>query len=211
MIGARGSAQTYSPAKPWRSFPRPRESPTATGLLQQGLFSNFERCLSDDALLVAPHRRRLLPARLDARHIRQFVRDAFVAIDAGPLFRQKISRMDFGGAPRLLGEVHRRGGMAVPAFERIVGLESAPIHAWQVPVAWREISARVEIVPNIFPQTSFDACILRAILSVHSCGTWQSGRSRARPSGWRNARCAAAPGKRCRASRGRRDRTSRCW
>src|SRR5262245_9372318 len=34
---------------------------------------------------------------------------------------------------------------------------------------------RVEMVPKILPQTSFDACILRAILSVQSCGTWQSG------------------------------------
>ena len=34
---------------------------------------------------------------------------------------------------------------------------------------------RVSMVPKILPQTSFDACILRAILSVHSCGTWQSG------------------------------------
>src|ERR1043165_2229005 len=31
------------------------------------------------------------------------------------------------------------------------------------------------MVPKILPQTSFDACILRAILCVHSCGTWQSG------------------------------------
>src|SRR3954466_4999394 len=31
------------------------------------------------------------------------------------------------------------------------------------------------MVPNILPQTSFEACILRAILSVQLCGTWQSG------------------------------------
>src|SRR6478752_7187029 len=31
------------------------------------------------------------------------------------------------------------------------------------------------MVPNRWPQTSFDACILRAILSVQLCGTWQSG------------------------------------
>src|SRR3954451_4958577 len=31
------------------------------------------------------------------------------------------------------------------------------------------------MVPKILPQTSFDACILRAILSVQLCGTWQSG------------------------------------
>ncbi len=31
------------------------------------------------------------------------------------------------------------------------------------------------MVPKILPQTSLEACILRAILSVHLCGTWQSG------------------------------------
>src|SRR5215218_665216 len=31
------------------------------------------------------------------------------------------------------------------------------------------------MVPNRCPQTSFEACILRAILSVQLCGTWQSG------------------------------------
>src|ERR1700712_2431500 len=35
--------------------------------------------------------------------------------------------------------------------------------------------SRVLMVPNRCPQTSFDACILRAILSVQLCGTWQSG------------------------------------
>ena len=31
----------------------------------------------------------------------------------------------------------------------------------------------MSMVPKILPQTSFEACILRAILSVQSCGTWQ--------------------------------------
>src|SRR3954470_396403 len=31
------------------------------------------------------------------------------------------------------------------------------------------------MVPNRWPQTSLEACILRAILSVQLCGTWQSG------------------------------------
>src|SRR6478736_1019777 len=35
--------------------------------------------------------------------------------------------------------------------------------------------SRVLMLPNRWPQTSFDACILRAILSVQLCGTWQSG------------------------------------
>src|SRR6516162_9214269 len=35
--------------------------------------------------------------------------------------------------------------------------------------------SRVSIEPNKWPQTSLEACILRAILSVQLCGTWQSG------------------------------------
>ena len=35
--------------------------------------------------------------------------------------------------------------------------------------------SRVLIVPKILPQTSFEACILRAIFEVQRCGTWQSG------------------------------------
>src|SRR5918997_1398082 len=35
--------------------------------------------------------------------------------------------------------------------------------------------SRVSMDPKMWPQTSFEACILRAILLVHSCGTWQSG------------------------------------
>src|SRR4029078_1538580 len=40
---------------------------------------------------------------------------------------------------------------------------------------WSTNFSRVSIVPNILPQTSLEACILRAILSVQLCGTWQSG------------------------------------
>src|SRR6185295_10948632 len=36
--------------------------------------------------------------------------------------------------------------------------------------------SRVLMVPKMKPQTSFEACILRAILKVQSCGTWQSAR-----------------------------------
>ena len=35
--------------------------------------------------------------------------------------------------------------------------------------------SRVAMEPKMWPQTSFEACILRAIFRVHSCGTWQSG------------------------------------
>ena len=40
---------------------------------------------------------------------------------------------------------------------------------------WSTNFSRVSMVPKSLPQTSLDACILRAILCVHSCGTWQSG------------------------------------
>src|SRR6478752_8762201 len=40
---------------------------------------------------------------------------------------------------------------------------------------WSRNFSRVSMVPKILPQTSFEACILRAILSVQLCGTWQSG------------------------------------
>src|SRR5215207_6559716 len=35
--------------------------------------------------------------------------------------------------------------------------------------------SRVSMEPKMWPHTSFEACIFRAILSVHLCGTWQSG------------------------------------
>src|SRR6478609_7879521 len=41
-------------------------------------------------------------------------------------------------------------------------------------LCFRNLS-RVEIVPKILPQTSLEAWILRAILFVQLCGTWQSG------------------------------------
>src|SRR4051794_35102782 len=48
--------------------------------------------------------------------------------------------------------------------------------AHSCPASSRRLSrnfCRVEMVPKSLPQTSLDACILRAILSVQSCGTWQ--------------------------------------
>ena len=34
--------------------------------------------------------------------------------------------VDVGRAPRLLGEIHRRSGMAIAALQRIVGLQPRP-------------------------------------------------------------------------------------
>jgi hypothetical protein len=46
---------------------------------------------------------------------------------------------------------------------------------------WSRKSSRVLIVPKMWPHTSFEACILRAILSVQSCGTWQVGQPERTP------------------------------
>jgi len=43
------------------------------------------------------------------------------------------------------------------------------------PIDFPEPVVHVAIEPKTWPHTSFEACILRAILTVHSCGTWQSG------------------------------------
>ena len=49
----------------------------------------------------------------------------------------------------------------------------------------------------MWPHTSFEACILRAILSVHSCGTWQSGQRGAHARAVREVdRALAAPRRR---------------
>ena len=70
-------------------------------------------------------------------------------------------------------EVHGFVVVAVAAFQRIVRLEARPFVPRQLEplVAWN--FSGVSMVPKILPHTSFDACILRAILSVQSCGTWQ--------------------------------------
>ena len=68
------------------------------------------------------------PARRNAFHVRQAMRDALVAIDAGALPGEQILLVNL---------------------------------------------SRVSMVPKILHQTSFDACILRANLSVQS---WGEGR-----------------------------------
>lgn len=65
---------------------------------------------------------RNVPAGIDAGHVRKLVGDPLVAIDAGLLAADQESRMDVGGALRLLREIHRDRGMAIPALERVVRL-----------------------------------------------------------------------------------------
>ena len=78
------------------------------------------------------------------------------------------------GARALAREVHELEAVAVAAFEGVVRLEPRPLVLRESEALRLELS-RVSMVPKTLPHTSFDACILRAILCVHSCGTWQSG------------------------------------
>ena len=73
---------------------------------------------------------------------------------------------------------------------------------------WSRNFSRVLIVPKSSPHTSFEACILRAILSVHSCGTWHRDSGRARLIDCCSARSFSAPQTRWRAFRGTRCKTS---
>src|SRR4030095_11742640 len=76
--------------------------------------------------LAVPHFRRSPPARLDAGHVGQFMRDALVTIDTGLLSGNEKLAVDIRRAPRLFGEVHRYRGMAVAALQGIIGLQPRP-------------------------------------------------------------------------------------
>ena len=65
-------------------------------------------------------------------------------------------------------------GMAVAALQRVVGPHARPFALGEVPPNVKKRLARM-MVPKMWPQTSLEACILRAIFRVQSCGTWQSG------------------------------------
>jgi hypothetical protein len=64
--------------------------------------------------------------------------------------------------------------MTVATFERVIGLEARPFVQRQFEAAVVEFFAGIDAAEQM-PQTSLEACILRAILSVQLCGTWQSG------------------------------------
>src|SRR5215203_7525815 len=64
--------------------------------------------------------------------------------------------------------------MAVAALQRVVRLHPLPLAFGQVLAQRKKLLTGVNRPENM-PQTSFEACIFRAILSVQLCGTWQSG------------------------------------
>src|SRR5262249_5193506 len=68
----------------------------------------------------------LLPAR-NVAHVRQMMRDALVAIDAGFFARKQQPLMSFNCARALTGYVHRLGAVAVAAFKRVVCFHARPL------------------------------------------------------------------------------------
>ena len=101
--------------------------------------------------------------------------------------------------------------MAVAALQRVVRLHPLPLALRQVLAQGHELS-RVSIEPKMWPQTSFEACILRAILLVQSCGTWQSGQAARTPERFVKwivpLQLLEDVGP---SSRGSRCRTAQCW
>ena len=69
---------------------------------------------------------RCLPAGVDPLHVRKFVRDTFVAIDAGSGAGQQVACMDLGGALALARQIHCRCGVAVAAFQAVIGFQPRP-------------------------------------------------------------------------------------
>ena len=111
-------------------------------------------------------------------------------------------RVDFRRASRLLGEVHRRprnGSCGTPANH---WPSAAPIRAWRVRAGDPETSAWCRSCRRSCPRLpSRPASCGRSCRSSRA-ERGSRGRSRGRPSGSRNAACAAAPETRCRAFRG---------
>ena len=120
-------------------------------------------------------------------------------------------RVDFRRAPRLLGEVHRRRGMAVAAFQRIIGLHPRPFVLGEFEPVIQELLPGVDraedLAPDFLRGLHLAGDLVGPVVRNVAVG---AGRADARAVREMRA-CAATPGTRCRAFRGRRCRTSRCW
>src|SRR5262249_18613183 len=91
-----------------------------------------------------------LPAR-NAAHVRQMVGDTLVAVDAGLLTAEKKALVGDGGTRRLLGDVHGLRGVAVAAFQGIIGLESRPFVQRELQPLVEEFFARVDVAEQLAP------------------------------------------------------------
>src|SRR3954453_20542300 len=93
----------------------------------------------------------LVPAGRDAFHVGQLMRDALVAVDAGPLSGEQELLMDARRPGALFGDVHRLHAVTVPAFERIVGFQPRPFMFGKRPAHPDELVARVDRTEDLAP------------------------------------------------------------
>src|SRR5690606_105383 len=86
-----------------------------------------------------------------ARHVRQAMGDALVAVDAGLLAGPQPQLVDLGRARALPGQVHRIEVVAVAALQRVVGLQPRPLVAGQHQPLVEELLAGIDGAENLAP------------------------------------------------------------
>jgi integrase len=141
------------------------------------LFASFRQPVADGTLV----RCRLAPARRHAIHVGQLMGNAFVAVDAGALPAEQVPLVDTGRACSLLCDVHGLRRVAVPAFQRIVGLEPRPLVLGQLTPHGNELVARVdgaeELAPDFLGCLHLAGDLVRPLVGDVAIGT---GRPHAR-------------------------------
>src|SRR5688572_5546067 len=104
------------------------------------------------AITASEYRSMLLMRGL--RHVRQPVRDAFVAVDAGFFLGAEVGGVHVGGARALAREVHVVVAVAVSALEGIVRLHARPLVLSELEALVEELLARAdraeELSPHLF-------------------------------------------------------------
>lgn len=99
-----------------------------------------------------------------ARHIRQFVCNAFVAINAGLLATGERRRVLFRSAQALRREIHVIEVMAVAAFQRVVRFQSCPFMFRELSALCVEFVARVDRAEYLSPDVLGRCCLARNFL-----------------------------------------------
>ena len=157
------------------------------------------------------HLARRVRRRLARRNVRQAVRDALVAVDAGLLLVGQVGRVHVLRAHALAREVHRLVVVAVAALERVVGLEARPFVLRELEALVAELLLRVDgaedLAPDLLGGLHLAGDLVGPVVRHVAVGADR----RARRSGWCSGWSSSARRTRCRASRGSRCRTSRCW
>ena len=82
---------------------------------------------------------------------REFVRDAFVTIDARLLAGEEKALMRIGGPRALPHKVHRLSAVAIAAFQRIVGFKPFPLVRGQLKPHVEKLLTRADRTENLSP------------------------------------------------------------